>query len=935
MVSQELKDAVQSYRDYINVNGLDEDAIEALLSACRTAYDKEKDKEYALRLSSEIKCIFDEYIKQQTGADFYALERYANENNLKYHIVDSYWEVLRLEARHKFESFCLYMEKNRDYTKRFYQPRMQTLGQVVGDLEDLYNRKIKFLGLSMPSRTGKLISDDTPVLTENGWKKHGDLEVGDYVYDFDGQLVKVIYVHPKQYANKRVWFSDHTYIDCHENHEWVMYDRNGNREITAETKYIEQNLCSKENGKERNRWFLPLKKPLNGTMNKNLKVPPYVLGAWLGDGTNRKPVITICDTDNEILDEVKRSYECTASHKQVGCTAYSFSGLRKDLQHYGMCMRNYATDKHIPDEYLTAHPIQRLELLAGLLDTDGCLRKKERRYNFSTISERLKDDVVSLISTFGWRVCVTKQEPTLSSGGIQGKNVCYTISFNPTFEIPCRVERKQLKEFSKQRRISVEKIEDIEPIQGNCITVMGGIYRVGRRMTPTHNSTLCIFFLAWLMGNRPNSHSAMGGHSGILAKGFYGELLNLIGTEEYTYVEIFPKLVHRRNKDSDNQVIQRKSADEFTINLGKPDRFATMTCRGIDGTWTGAIDVSLDGILYVDDLVRDREHSLSPSRMESTYQEYLNKMVDRKSGADPGDGTFAGACELMVGTLWNVLDPLERLRQEYEGNPLYRFRKIPALDENDESNFDYEVNGFSTEYYREMRERLDNAEWMAKYQQQPYVREGLLFPLDELRYFNGILPEGDSRIVSVCDVAWGGGDSLSMPIGREYENGDVYIFDWIFNKGAKEQTIPLVVGKIMENEIRQVRFEGNVGGAMYSSYVDEELQKYDYKCNCTEKKAPNRMSKLEKIMAYSGDIKRKFIFLAPNGQLAKDDGTTKRYKRSAEYQAAMDEVGMFVTIGKNKHDDAADSLTQLSMFIEGDSGVSTVQAIKNPFKRGF
>ena len=95
------------------------------------------------------------------------------------------------------------------------------------------------------------------------------------------------------------------------------------------------------------------------------------------------------------------------------------------------------------------------------------------------------------------------------------------------------------------------------------------------------------------------------------------------------------------------------------------------------------------------------------------------------------------------------------------------------------------------------------------------------------------------------------------------------------------------------------------------------------------------MSKLEKIMAYSGDIKRKFIFIAPNGQLAKDDGVTKRYKRSAEYQAAMDEVGMFVTIGKNKHDDAADSLTQLSMFVEGDSGVSTVQAIKNPFKRGF
>lgn len=441
-------------------------------------------------------------------------------------------------------------------------------------------------------------------------------------------------------------------------------------------------------------------------------------------------------------------------------------------------------------------------------------------------------------------------------------------------------------------------------------------------------STLCIFYMAWRMGNRPNSHNAMGGHSGLLAKGFYGELLNLIDTPEYTYSEIFPELI------KNGKLIQRQSADEYTINLGKPDRFATMTCRGIDGTWTGAIDVSWDGLLYIDDLIRDREHSLSPQRMENTYQEYLNKMVDRKSGFNPHDGTFAGAQELMVGTLWSVLDPLSRLEAEHGGDPLYRFRKIPALNDNDESNFDYEFNGFSTEYYKEMRERLDNAEWQAKYQQAPFVREGLLFGADDLRYFNGILPEGDSRVVAVIDVAWGGGDSLSMPIGREYDNGDVYIFDWVFNKGSKEKTVPLVCGKIMENEIRQVRCEGNVGGAMYSSYIDERLQQHNYKCNCTEKKAPTKMSKLEKIMAYSGDIKRKFIFLMPNGQINSDMRNTgdysARYTRSAEYQAAMEELCMFVTVGRNPHDDAADGLTQLAMFVDNDNN-ATISAIKNPF----
>lgn len=444
----------------------------------------------------------------------------------------------------------------------------------------------------------------------------------------------------------------------------------------------------------------------------------------------------------------------------------------------------------------------------------------------------------------------------------------------------------------------------------------------------TGKSTVCILFLAWIAMKRPNSHSAMGGHSGILAKGFYKELMNLMTTEEYTFKEIFE---YAHPEYAGKPFPTDKSADEFTITLGDPDRFATITCRGIDGTWTGAVDVSEDGYLYVDDLVRDRQHSLSPRRMEETFQEYLNKMVDRKND---------GARELMVGTLWNVLDPLERIRKQFEGEKEYRFRKIPALDENDESNFDYEINGFSTEYYRKMRDRLDKAEWEAKFMQRPFVREGLLFPTDELRRFNGILPDGDFRRVGVTDVAWGGGDSLSMPIGAEYENGDVYIYDWVFNKGAKEVTIPLVVGRIIGNEIRQTRFEGNTGGDMYCQYVDEKLQELDYKCSCTSRKAPNRMEKLSKIIAYSGDIKRKFIFLTnkkPTPEQRDEDAKlgVKRYYMSKEYENAMDELTMFVSIGDNDHDDAADGLTQLEMFLENpDIGGAIIEAVDNPYRMG-
>ena len=440
-------------------------------------------------------------------------------------------------------------------------------------------------------------------------------------------------------------------------------------------------------------------------------------------------------------------------------------------------------------------------------------------------------------------------------------------------------------------------------------------------------STVCIFFLAWIAFKRPNSHSAMGGHSGILAKSFYKELLNIIITPEYTFKELYD---YFHPEYADKPFPTDKSSDEFTITLGSPDRFATITCRGIDGTWTGAVDVSADGYLYVDDLVRDREHSLSPQRMENTFQEYLNKMVDRKND---------GARELMVGTLWNVLDPLERMKKRYEGNQIYFFRRIPALNENDESNFDYEINGFSSKYYKEMRERLDNAEWMAKYQQSPYVREGILFQSDELRYFNGILPETDHRVVGVVDVALGGGDSLSMPIGAEYANGDVYIFDWVFNKGPKEVTLPIVTGKIIGNEIRETRFEANQGGDLYCGLVEEMLKKEKYKCSCSHKRAPNKIEKKSKIIAYSGDVKRKFIFLQsrmPTAEEREEDARLgiKRYYRSKEYQNAMDEFTTYVTIGDNEHDDAVDGITQLEMFIENPNNMAKVESAKNPFRSG-
>lgn len=398
-------------------------------------------------------------------------------------------------------------------------------------------------------------------------------------------------------------------------------------------------------------------------------------------------------------------------------------------------------------------------------------------------------------------------------------------------------------------------------------------------------STICIFFYAWIIGKRPSSHNAMSGHSGILADRFHNDLIKLTENEEYTFHEIFP----------DVQLVS-KSSEKNELYYDAVESFATTTCRGIDGTWTGAVDISEDGYLYVDDLVRDRKESLSLRRLDGRYQDYLNILVDRKND---------GSKELMVGTRWNVADPLGRIEKQYKNNPRYKFRKLPALNEKGESNFNYPVKGFSTKYYHNMRDRLDKNEWMAKFMQTPFVREGLLFPADELRYYNGILPEGDHRVVGACDVAWGGGDSLSMPIGYEYPNGDVYIPSWIFNKGKKEVTIPLVTGKIIGEKLTEIQFEANNGGDMYSDRVSTELEKHNYHCSCSYKKAPGNMEKMTKMVAYSGDVKKHFIFLDPEHQ-------------DQEYSDAMDELNMTVQIGDNEHDDAGDGITQLAMKIYGD-----------------
>ena len=437
----------------------------------------------------------------------------------------------------------------------------------------------------------------------------------------------------------------------------------------------------------------------------------------------------------------------------------------------------------------------------------------------------------------------------------------------------------------KALRVVVDDLQDLADGVIKILTVSLPV-RVGK-------STLGIFYLTWLMGKYPDMANLMSGHSDTLTKGFYKEVLSILLDEEYLWGDVVP-----------NTKIASTSAEDESICLNKQRRFPTLTCRAIEGTLTGAVEVAK--LLYVDDIIKDLEEALSPQRLQNKYNAYLNQLKDRKKD---------GAMELHIGTRWAVTDVIGKLKEQYKDDPTVRFRVVPALDENGESNFDYPYNlGFSTAYYEDMKASIDPAEWNAKFMGDPQPREGLLFPQAELNFYNGELPDGEPDITAVCDVAFGGGDSLSMPLIYWY--GDVgYVHDWIFNRGAKDITQPLVVNMFHKHDIVKCRFEANAGGDVYADKVREMLVGMGKRPYIYSKRADTKIGKMARIQRDAPDIKKYLYF--------RNDR-----KRGKEYEAAMNELMRYTITASKQHDDAPDSLSMaIDEHFNGIVSVKIVQRV--------
>ena len=823
-----------------------------------------------------------------------------------------------------FRAYCIALEWNRARDKKYYIPRMRVLEKhgIMTAFQDLQDDKLDLLVLNMPPRTGKQLSDDTPILTRWGWKQHGDLVVGDEVLNNKGEFVKVLATSEKSKSEYRVTFSNGEQIDCHGNHEWVVYDRYLRRETTRETNYMLDKLKSSD-GKHC-RFLLPEKEPVYGEY-AFLPVDPYTFGVWLGDGTNTNPYITGDKEDYEIIRTINNNgYKTkhTWINNKTGVYTYDMDCLRDGLQCLGLCHSRYRVPKYIPSQYLTASLNQRLELLAGLLDTDGTLRKKEHRYSFTTSEETLRDDFISLVNTFGWRTCVVEYEPSISSSGIEGKHKYWVISFNPTFEIPCKLKRKQLKEFSKSRRISIESIEPLqEEKYGNCIQVEGGIYLAGRQLIPTHNSTISLFFLTFRAGLYPEQSILGNGHSTSLTQSFYNEFIEVVTSDEYRFAEIFPSVT-----------LVNKNSEYSYLDFNSRKRFHTMMFRSVDGGTTGLAEAS--NLLYCDDLVKDVETANNKDRLDKLYYTYTSTIKDRKVPRKGKDGVYRPCPELHVNTPWSIYDVTNRIirNEESKGNnDRVRVISVPCWNEKHESNFMYEEGkGFDVQYYEDMQLAEDPVIFSAKYLMKCIERDGRPFERDNLTYYTELPGDEPDRIVAYNDVSHGGDDYMSMPVAYVY-GLEVYIVDVLFKHdfGGDGVSRLWVRDKITQHHISRCGFEKNNGGDFYATLVDKDLKNVGYRCNITAHNAPTRQRKLDRILACRNPILGIGNDLGDDYKVYFKDPSL--LPNNCDYRDFLNNLWNWSqkegSIQQKQHDDAPDSLAGLLTNVLGRHAKGSVKVM--------
>lgn len=415
-------------------------------------------------------------------------------------------------------------------------------------------------------------------------------------------------------------------------------------------------------------------------------------------------------------------------------------------------------------------------------------------------------------------------------------------------------------------------------------------------------TTLVLFFTLWIILRDSERSNLYCSYTDSVVDVFYKGLLEILQDPiTYLWKDVFPECC-----------IASTNAKDKLLNIDREKRYASFTGRSLYGTLNGACDCR--GYEIADDLISGIEEAMNKDRLASAWSKVENNYLPR--------GVGDKIKHLWIGTRWSLVDPtglrIDLLTNEPDfKNIRWKLINVPALDENDESNFDYAFGrGFTTEDYHQRRTSFernnDMASWSAQYMGEPIERDGAVFNPDDMRFFNGVLPEGDpDRIFMDVDPAWGGGDFVASPICVRFDK-DVYVVDVVYNNGDKTVTQPEIIDKAIKYNVAAIRVEATKTTAEYADGIDQELKNRGHRLNVQKTtKHYTGNGKQQRIFDKAPDIREHFIFL--------ESGL-----RTKEYELFMQNVYSFSINGKNKHEDAPDSLAMAADDAFGGENTMTV-----------
>ena len=441
------------------------------------------------------------------------------------------FEVSQKRQTKDFVSIAEVLNRFFDQIDYMQQHRGDVVGVPTGfaDLDQLTGglQKSDLVILAARPSMGKALALDTPLPTPTGWTTMGQVGVGDELIDEQGNPCRVTFVSDVMVNRPcyAVTFSDGAVIVADAEHQWLTSTRAARKSAhqarlpkhrdlpnSIDQQYkrtypaivtTEEIAATLKTGSD-DRWnhIVRATEPLR-LPEAILPVPPYTLGAWLGDGKSTSAVIY--SADPEVLLYVRDEGIHVGAAKQCNgglALAYRIGGgtRRGGNQRISTSLQttlrrnDLMANKHIPAAYLRASLEQRRDLLAGLMDTDGYVDPKTSVCEFSTVNERLARQVAELVATLGWIPSLKQGRATLNGKDCGTK---WRVRFSPdtiVFRLPRKAANQLLMARPKSRQRCIVAVDLVPSVPVKCVQVNSPshLYLAGERMIPTHNTSLAL-----------------------------------------------------------------------------------------------------------------------------------------------------------------------------------------------------------------------------------------------------------------------------------------------------------------------------------------------------------------------------------------------------------------------------------------------------------